>query len=131
MRPILIPDLDDIARGEVRHLSELEPDTLVALLEQCASVQSTLATALLRGQAHRRRVTAKVEADEFLTPEAASKIAKLPARFFFRHSPPCPCPRCAGRTVKGDALPFVRRVSHRSLRISKRGLEAWLADHRR
>lgn len=129
-RVTAIPSLDQIANGAVRHLADLDTSSLCALLEQCAGVQAVLASALLRQQAHQRRVSARVVPDKWLTPEAAAKLAKLSARFFFRHSPPCACDRCRGRVTNGDALGFIKRVSHRSLRVSKLGLEAWLKEAR-
>jgi hypothetical protein len=93
-----IPKLDEVA--EYRHLADLESNVLVALITQAAATQAVLASALLRRQQHERRVSGKLIAvDEWLDPQAAAKLAKLTARSFFRHSPPCGCERCRGRAI--------------------------------
>jgi hypothetical protein len=78
--------LDELARNEVRRLSELDTPTVATLLE-VAAAQSVLALALLKHQQAERRVASKAGApDTWLTATQAAEVAQLSPRFFYRHS---------------------------------------------
>ena len=75
------------------------------LLEQFrAIVREEIAVALANGNG------AATENDRLLNPEEAAQILKVEVRWLYRHS---------------KTLPFTRKLSHKVLRFSERGLLRW------
>jgi hypothetical protein len=94
----------------------LDRDTLAQLLAEAAAVQSTLTARLLQAApvaAANGAGAAHVD-DELLTVRQAAGLLRREPRWIWRHK----------------RLPFVRQISSRSLLISRRELEKWLASRR-
>jgi len=92
----------------------LEPEEIIALLSQNVAVQSALTVALLAKQQH-QSATPEADDHEMLTVEQAAAIIHRSRTWIWRHA----------RT-----LPWVIRISAKSLLCSKNGIEKWLASRR-
>jgi len=96
-------------------VATLSREAICDLLAQNAAVQSTLTARLSCAPAGDTNGAgaAHVE-DEMLTVAEAAKLLRREPRWIWRHK----------------NLPFVRRISARSLLCSKRGVETWLASRK-
>ena len=111
-----IPGLDAIA-AQPSCVESLPAAVLAALSARCVVVMGALATAQLalttaKGTGHQAHSSAtQPESDEMLTPVEAAEVLRKSPRWIYRHA---------------ATLPFVKRVSARSLLCSRSGLERWL-----
>src|ERR1700730_10542173 len=119
MQPVLVPSLDEIRRDPSR-LTGLPADALAALAGACAAVQAALAAAQLvlitnDWMAARRGhndESGQPRDDHMLTVyEAAERLRRKP-QWLYRNA---------------NHLPFVRRISRKSLLVSEASLNAYLA----
>jgi hypothetical protein len=113
--PIAVPTLDEVLRAPQR-VTNLPAQVLLGLSAGAAAVQSTLASELLaRGATQDQPQQEAAQDDRWLTPEEAAPILRKDRRWIYRNQ----------RT-----LPFVRRISARSLLCSESGIHRWLATRR-
>ena len=113
--PSAVPSLDDIAR-DPRCLAALERPSLSALLMRNAVVQSALAAQLAAidaGAGGSAKESLPESDDEMLRIDEAAAMLRRRPQWIYRN---------AGR------LPFVKRISRKSLLCSKNGISKWLAS---
>jgi hypothetical protein len=111
----LIPTLDEVARDPSR-AAGLPVDALAGLTARCAAVQAALAAAqvavFMDVKATLRRPNGEVPADDrMLLPAEAAALLRRKRRWIYRNA---------------DRLPFVRRISRKSLLCSENGIKRWL-----
>jgi hypothetical protein len=108
-----VPSLDDIAR-DPRCIAALERTSLSALLVRSAVVQSAIAAQLvsLEGYAVPARELAPDVDDQMLTVDEAAAILRRKPQWIYRNA---------------ARLPFVKRISPKSLLCSKNGISRWFA----
>lgn len=108
---IAVPSLDEVA-ADPRRLAGLAPDTIKMLLMRSTVVQSALAAALLSSD----RIPAQAtEEDRMLTPDEAAQILRRSRLWIYRNS---------------KRLPFVKRISRKSLLCSEAEVKRWLATRK-
>jgi hypothetical protein len=109
-----VPSLDDIAR-DPRCLSALERASLSALLMRNAVVQSALVAQLASvedsGNPSKQSSPADTH-DQMLTVDEAAAFLRRKPQWIYRNA---------------ERLPFVKRITPRSLLCSKNGISRWLA----
>jgi len=109
----LIPALDAIA-AEPGCLDRLPYEALTTLRARCAATLATIESAQLLaangGRRHRDEIG--TETDRMLSPDEAAALLRRKRRWIYRNA---------------DRLPFVRRISRKSILCSERGLKSWLA----
>jgi hypothetical protein len=112
-----VPSLDDIAR-DPRCIAALERTSLSALLVRNAVVQSALAAQLASIDEGRGAISREPLADTddqmLLVDEAAVMLRRRP-QWIYRNA---------------AHLPFVKRISRKSLLCSKNGISRWLASRK-
>jgi hypothetical protein len=106
--------LDRIA-ADPRCVAGLSKSTIAGLLLRSAVVQSALTAALATDPNQVTAEPAKQDDDKFLTPDEASVVLRRSRQWIYRHS---------------KTLPFVRRISRKSLLCSEAGMRRWLASHK-
>jgi len=98
----------------VEAVATLRPDVLPALALHLAALQAAvaarLASSCLAEQVGRHDPAA--DGDEYLTTAEAAALLKVSSKWIYRRS---------------SRLPFVRKLSRRELRCSRRGLERFMA----
>jgi hypothetical protein len=108
-----VPSLDQLARDPSTAVG-LPPAALAALHLQCTAALSAVgfawASAGQSGQA-----PAEMPDDQMLTVDETAALLRRKRRWIYSHA---------------DSLPFVRRLSPRSLLCSRKGVERWLAARR-
>jgi hypothetical protein len=112
-----VPSLEDIAR-DPRCIAALGRASLSALLMRNAVVQSAL-TAQLAGIEDRGGISKEPRAvdddDEMLRVDEAALILRRRPQWIYRNA---------------AHLPFVKRISRKSLLCSKNGISRWLATRK-
>jgi hypothetical protein len=108
-----VPSLDQLARDPSAAVG-LPPVALAALHLQCTAALSAIGLAwATAGQS--AQSTSDTADDQMLTVDEAASILRCERRWIYRHA---------------NTLPFVRRLSPRSLLCSRKGVERWLATRR-
>lgn len=110
--PIAVPSLDEVA-VDPRRLAGLSSDAIKALLMRNAVVQSALAAALQ--SAPNQTPQPFPEEDRMLTPDEAAQILRRSRLWVYRNA---------------NRLPFVKRISRKSLLCSEAGVKRWLATRK-
>jgi hypothetical protein len=115
-RELPTPPLLDAIIAAPDCLDRLSYDALTALRAKCAATMVTIESAQLLA-VNRTNVKAirKIENDKMLTADEAAALLRKQRRWIYRNA---------------DRLPFVRRVSRKSLLCSESGLQQWLAAHK-
>jgi predicted DNA-binding transcriptional regulator AlpA len=108
----VIPTLNDIAQDPAC-TGTLPPETLARLLAQVAAVQTAIAARLLAAPVNGTSAPTGPD-DEMLTVAETAKLLRRSERWIYRH----------------PELPFIKRISSRSLLCSKAGIEKWLASRK-
>ena len=111
--PIAVPTLDEVLRAPKR-VTDLPAQVLLGLSAGAAAVQSTLASELLARGSTQDQMEAPQD-DRWLTPEEAAPILRKARRWIYRNQ---------------RILPFVKRISARSLLCSETGIHRWLATRK-
>jgi hypothetical protein len=111
-----VPSLDDIAR-DPRCIAALERTSLSDLLVRNAVVQSALAAQLASVEARGgvSREPAPEAEDQMLMVDEAAKMLRRKPQWIYRNA---------------ARLPFVKRISPKSLLCSKNGISRWLATRK-
>jgi hypothetical protein len=104
------PSLDLILR-EPATVAALPRQDLEQLLREAAAVQSTLTAYLPLAESGESSASAPEAENKMLTVEEAAIRLRRSRRWIYRHA---------------KQLPFVKRISARSLLISEHGLQKWL-----
>jgi HD superfamily phosphodiesterase len=111
--PVGVPTLDLIA-STPDCLDRLPYDALTALRAKAAATLALVESAQLLA-ANRPNSKGKIiENDKMLTADEAAALLHKDRRWLYRNA---------------HRLPFVRRVSRKSILISESGLQQWLAAH--
>lgn len=114
MSLVPVPSLDELARDPGR-AAGLAPEVARTLFARCVVVQGALLAPALAAAGVRGADTGPDDGDELLTlKEAAQMIGRNPRWF----------------TRQRRQLPFVKRLSPRTLLVSKPGLLKWIAAQR-
>lgn len=110
-----VPTLDQLARDPSAAVG-LPAAALAALHAQCTAALSAIGMALASVQSSHDANTKAVgdDGDRLLTVDEAAELLRRDRRWIYRHS----------------TLPFVRRVSRKSLLCSESGIRKWLAARR-
>ncbi len=96
-------------------LAAARPEDAPALIGELERLKARLWVRMTSAAAENGRPeVAPADSDRWLTVEEAGAITNLPARWFYRHK----------------ALPFVKQLSRRCLRVNETGLRRWLASRR-
>jgi hypothetical protein len=113
IRPV--PGLDDVAR-DFRCAAGLPKAALLSLLLRTAAVQSSL-TAQLAAIETIEELPAPTQEGEvhWLKPDEAATILRRAPRWIYRNA---------------ERLPFVKRISRKSLLCSEQGIYRWLASQK-
>jgi helix-turn-helix protein len=106
-----LPTLDDIARDPAQTCA-LSPKMRSELIVRASAIIALLAAPMI---AEPSSPPAPEPDDTMLTVEEAAKLIRRDRRWIWRHK---------------KTLPFVKQISGKSLLVSKRGLERWLASRR-
>jgi hypothetical protein len=106
-----VPSLDELARDPAK-AANLPPGVAAALLVRAAAVQSVLAARIASAEVAAPAPAPAAPADEMLTIDEAAALLRRSRRWLYRNA---------------DRLPFVKRVSRKSLLCSKARLMRWLA----
>jgi hypothetical protein len=114
-----VPTLDDIARDPGR-AGGLPLRTLAALQSRAAVVQAALAAEALTAAVEAVQVRGRVgqpaaTEDEMLRVDEAAVMLRRKPQWIYRNA---------------ATLPFVRRISRKSLLCSKNGILSWLASRK-
>jgi hypothetical protein len=109
--PVPIPSLDQIA-SDPECASGLPRATVTALLRRAAVAQSALCAELETVAEPSQSIDLLVQDDQWLKPAEAAVILRKTPRWIYRNA---------------RRLPFVKKMSGRSLLCSKSGLQKWLA----
>jgi len=108
------PSLDEIRRDPARVL-DLSPGTIAQLMSDCGAVEGALkAAAAMRPNPPARTASVDQSAD-WLDADRSAALLHKPRRWLFQNS---------------ERLPFVRRLSKKSLVCSEAGLHRWLASRK-
>ncbi len=112
-----VPSLDDLAR-DVTRARGLSAEVRGELIARAAAVTAALAAPMIAepepGRTARREQQTPSE-DKMLTVDEGAAILRCSPRWIYRHA---------------DQLPFVHRLSRKSLLCSESGLRKWLAAHK-
>lgn len=110
---ITVPSLDEVAADPLR-LAGLSADAIKTLLMRSAVAQSALAAALVTApNPHTPQPVS--EEDRMLTPDEAAQMLRRSRLWIYRNA---------------DRLPFVKRMSRKSLLCSEVELKRWLATRK-
>ncbi len=111
-----VPSLDELARDPQKAAS-LPAHALRSLIVRTATLQNLLLAALMTAEAEEpaAAVPAAPETDRMLTPDEAAAILRRSRRWLYRNA---------------DRLPFVKRLSPKSILCSESGIRRWLATRR-
>ena len=110
-----VPSLDQLARDPSAALG-LPPAALTALHMQASAALSAIGLAWASSaQITQGTSQETADADQMLTVDEAAELLRRKRRWISRHA---------------ATLPFVRRLTPRSLLCSRRGVERWLAARR-
>lgn len=112
--PVAIPALDAIA-ADPRCLVGLSKSAIAGLLLRSAVVQSALTAALATSEAREQPVAIAEDDDRMLTPDEAAVMLRRSRPWIYRNA---------------HRLPFVKRISRKSLLCSEAGMKQWLASRR-
>jgi hypothetical protein len=108
-----VPSLDELSRDPNRVAATLPVEAAMALLLKTIAMQNALsirvAAAML--SPHNQPAQGDAADDRMLTVEEAAEILRRERRWIYRNA---------------AQLPFVKRISPRSLLISENGLRRWL-----
>jgi predicted DNA-binding transcriptional regulator AlpA len=110
----VIPSLDQLARDPSVAVG-LPPAVLVALHLQCATALSAIGLAWAASGQSGQQATAENREDRMLTPDEAASILRRSKRWIYRHA---------------DHLPFIKRLSPKSVLCSEAGIKKWLERQR-
>jgi excisionase family DNA binding protein len=111
---VALTALDTIA-AQPSVLERLPFDTLTALRARAAATLAVIESAqLLAINRPDRKTTKNIEREPMLTTDEAAALLHKSRRWIYRNA---------------HHLPFVRRVSRKSILISEPGLQQWLAAH--
>jgi hypothetical protein len=105
-----VPLLDELATRPDRAIG-LPLETIAGLLAKNAAAGNALSAALLLAKSSKPPMEIDSD-DEMLEPDEAAVLLHRKRRWIFRNA---------------HRLPFVRRISPKSLLCSKKGLNRWLA----
>jgi hypothetical protein len=108
---IAVPTLDELARDPARAVG-LPIEALAGLLAKHAAAGSALGAALLLSNSRNPQIRTPDPDDEMLEPDEAATLLHRKPRWIYRNE---------------HRLPFVRRISAKSVLCSKMGLLRWLA----
>jgi hypothetical protein len=108
-----IPELDRIA-ADPRCLAGLSKRAITALLLRTSVVQSALTAALAAEDPHEPPAAIITEDDRMLTIDEAAGMLRKSRQWFYRH----------------ESLPFIKRISRKSLLCSEIGMKRWLASRK-
>jgi hypothetical protein len=111
---VAIPELDRIAANP-RCLAGLSRSAIAGLLVRSAVVQSALTAALATADSREQPVAIAEDDDRMLTPDEAAVMLRRSRQWIYRNA---------------HRLPFVRRISRKSLLCSETGMKQWLASRR-
>jgi hypothetical protein len=107
-----VPELDRIA-ADPRCLTTLSKPAITTLLLRASVVQSALVAALAAEEVREYpAVIAQDDDQKMLTADEAAVILRKSRQWIYRHAP---------------MLPFVKRISRKSLLCSEAGIRRWLA----
>jgi hypothetical protein len=110
---IAVPTLDAITSAP--DLAQLPFDALTALRAKAAATLAVIESAqLLAVNRPDRKTTKNIEREPMLTADEAAVLLHKSRRWIYRNA---------------HHLPFVRRVSRKSILIAESGLRQWLAAH--
>lgn len=109
-KPVVVPSLDEIARDS-RRATGLPKATLASLLRRCAAAQSALVAEIDEVTRDDQAVVAQDD-DQMLTVEEAATVLRRSRQWIYRNA---------------AHLPFVKRISRKSLLCSRIGIARWLA----
>jgi predicted DNA-binding transcriptional regulator AlpA len=112
-----VPSLDDIAR-DPGCAGGLPPRTLAALQSRAAVVQAALAAEALAAAIEpgaQPATAAQEESAKMLTVDEAAAMLRRSRQWIYRQAP---------------HLPFVKRISRKSLLCSEAGIKRWLATRK-
>src|SRR5581483_4979322 len=101
-----VPSLDELAR-DPQKAANLPPGVAAAMLVQAAAVQSVLAARIASAETAAPAPAPADPADEMLTPDEAAAILRRSRRWLYRNA---------------DRLPFVKRLSPKSILCSESGI---------
>jgi hypothetical protein len=105
------PTLDELVVDSTRALG-LSSDAIAVLMAKNAAVVTALAAALAVSKSEKKHKDEPIANDRMLTPNEAASLLRRKPRWIYRNA---------------DRLPFVKRVSAKSLLISETNLQKWLA----
>jgi predicted DNA-binding transcriptional regulator AlpA len=109
-----VPELDRIA-ADPRCLAGLSRSAIAGLLARSAAVQSALTAALVTEDSSERPAAINQDDDRFLTVDEAAVMLRRSRQWIYRNK---------------HRLPFVKRLSAKSLLCSEAGLKQWLASRK-
>jgi hypothetical protein len=110
-----VPGLDEIAANP-RCAAGLGQSAIAALLMRNAVVQSTLTAQLAAIETTEQQPAPTQEGEvHWLKPDEAATILRRAPRWIYRNA---------------ERLPFVKRVSRKSLLCSEQGIYRWLASQK-
>lgn len=105
----VLPTLDQIV-ADPRLVARLDATTVKALMLRATVAQSALATRLLSDEP-----AEPLPEDRMLTPDEAAQMLRRSRLWIYRNS---------------KRLPFVKRISRKSLLCSEAGVKRWLATRK-
>jgi len=108
-----VPTIEEIAHDPSR-VRGLSAGTIAALMARTAAVQGTLSAALILSApgGSEQPAAATHSDDRMLTPDEAATLLRKKRQWIYRNA---------------HTLPFVKRVSRKSLLCSEAGIKRWLA----
>jgi hypothetical protein len=109
-----VPSLDQLARDPSAAVG-LPAAALTALHLQATAALSAIGLAWASSWQSAQGTSETADADQMLTVDEAAELLRRKRRWIYRHA---------------ATLPFVRRLTPRSLLCSRRGVERWLAARR-
>jgi hypothetical protein len=108
-----VPELDRIA-ADPRCLAGLSKPALVSLLMRAVVAQSAVIAALAAEGLREQPASTVPEDDRMLTIDEAAVVLRKSRQWFYRH----------------ESLPFIKRISRKSLLCSEVGMKRWLASRK-
>lgn len=109
-----VPSLDQLARDPSAAVG-LPSAALVALHLQCTAALSAIGLAWASSGQSGPQAPAENGEDRMLTPDEAASILRRSKRWIYRHA---------------DRLPFIKRLSPKSVLCSEAGIKRWLERQR-